>query len=428
MAELAIPGVAVGVWQDGAAEFVCAGVTRLGETVPVPVDEHTVFQIGSISKTFVAGAAMALVDQGRLDLDAPVRTYLPASFRLSSDELTERVTMRHLFTHVAGWVGDYFADTGEGDDALAVFVGKLAKAPQLTPLGSVYSYSNSALNLASYVVAAVHGTSYERALRDLVLGPLGLRSTTLSTESAITRRVAIGHRDGRPQPWRRPRAHHGAGGVLSTASDMLRFAAHYLEHGAALFAPQREAGCFSDAIGLVWRVDVVGGDEVVHHGGTTNGYEADLRLVPARGLAWVMLTNAEHHHQLDHVLVRHFLGTGQPDSAGPAFVPDSLSPYCGTYDAALYEATVDIDGAGGLRATVSVPERAVWLRGEAPPPADVTRLAFRPGIADRVVALDPPFAGNRAEFVRGPGGEVEWFRWDGRIAKRRPGAENPNSP
>jgi CubicO group peptidase (beta-lactamase class C family) len=349
-----------------------------------------------------------------------VGRYLPPSFRLSSDELTEGVTMAHLFTHVSGWVGDYFGDTGEGDDALERFVAKLAKAPQLTALGEVYSYSNSALNLASYVVATVQATSYERALRDLVLKPLGLRSTTLSTEEAITRRVAIGHRDGRPQPWRRPRAHHGAGGVLSTASDMLAFAAHHLDHGQAMFRPRREAGCFSDEIGLVWRVDVIGGDVVVHHGGTTNGYQADLRLVPERGLAWVLLTNAEHHHQLDHVLLRHFLGTDRADAAGDPFVPDSLQPYCGTYDAVLYEATVDIGDDGGLRATIATPERAVWLRGEAPPPPDVTRLAFRPGPApDRVVALDPPFAGDRAEFLRGPGGEVEWFRWDGRIARYR---------
>src|SRR4029077_11416585 len=118
-------------------------------------------------------------------------------------------------THVSGWVGDYFGDTGNGDDALARFVAKLAKAPQLTPLGAVYSYNNTGFNLAAHVIATVTRQTYEQATRDLVLKPLGLRHTFFTADEAIAHRVAIGHRDGRPQRWARSRAYSGAGGVLS---------------------------------------------------------------------------------------------------------------------------------------------------------------------------------------------------------------------
>ena len=76
-----------------------------------------------------------------LDLDEPVRTYLP-DLRLSDEEVARTVTTRHLLTHVGGWVGDVFEDTGGGDDALEKIVERLADAPQLTPLGEVFSYNN----------------------------------------------------------------------------------------------------------------------------------------------------------------------------------------------------------------------------------------------------------------------------------------------
>lgn len=418
LGELGIPGAVVGVLDRGKASIVCAGVTDVDD--PRPVDERTVFQIGSISKTFVATAASILVDQGRLDLDEPIRSYLPSTFRLSSEELTDGVTTRHLLTHVTGWPGDYFADTGEGDDALKRLVAKLAKAPQLQPLGATYSYSNSAVNLASYVVATVNGTSYEKAVRDLVLRPLGMRSTFFSAEAAITRRVAIGHRDGRPQPWRRPRAHHGSGGVLTTAADLLRYADFHLHDPtmAGLQDVQRPAGSHGDEVGLIWMIDHLGGEKIVHHGGTTNGYQADLRLVPGRDLAWVMLTNAEHHHQFDRVLLRHFLGVDECSLIDPSATPADQSGYCGLYRAVLAEINVEIGDDGQLRASVATPATAVWSRGEAPPPPHVTRLGFRGDVADAVVALDRPYAGDRGEFLRGDTGEIEWFRWDGRIARR----------
>src|SRR5215467_2279158 len=75
--KFAIPGVAVAVWADGTETYACRGVTSLED--PRPVDEHTLYSLGSISKTFTATAMMRLVAQGKVDLDAPVRRYVPSS-------------------------------------------------------------------------------------------------------------------------------------------------------------------------------------------------------------------------------------------------------------------------------------------------------------------------------------------------------------
>ncbi len=416
---LDIPGAAAGVLDDGDVDTWCGGVTSVDN--PLPITETTIFQIGSISKTFVGTAAMSLVGAGALDLDTPIRTYVP-DLRLSSPSLTEAVTMRHLLTHTSGWVGDYFGHTGYGDDALARFVGKLAKAPQLTPVGSLYSYNNTAFNLAAHVVACVADAPYERVVRDVILEPLGMDLTFYAAEDAINHRVAIGHRGGRPQPWGRPRAFAGAGGVLSCVRDLLAYARFHLGF-REMHDVQSVAGSLCDWVGLVWMLDDYAGVRVVHHGGTTNGYMADLRLVPSRDLAWVMLTNsADHEHQLDRVIQAALLGPDDRVSSALSapYRPASIGEFAGRYEAVLADLAVregaDGDGLACLVLEVATPARAMWNPAEQPAPPRSTRIAFRD--ADRFVSLDDPYTGHRGEFVRGADGTIAWLRWDGRIARR----------
>jgi hypothetical protein len=93
-------------------------------------------QTGSI-KTFT-GQQMMLVEQGKVDLDAPVRKYIN-DFKVKDRVVSEKVTVRHLLTHMGGWVGDYFNDFGNGDDALDKMVRDIAKMPQVQPLGTIWS-------------------------------------------------------------------------------------------------------------------------------------------------------------------------------------------------------------------------------------------------------------------------------------------------
>jgi CubicO group peptidase (beta-lactamase class C family) len=156
------------------------------------VTPETLFQIGSTTKTLTGTAIMALVERGMLDLDEPVRTYLP-DLRLSDEEVARTVTTRHLLTHVGGWVGDVFEDTGGGDDALEKIVERLADAPQLTPLGEVFSYNNSAFYLAGRVVEVLSGKTFEAAAREFVLDPLGMDESFFFPAEVMTRRFAVGH-------------------------------------------------------------------------------------------------------------------------------------------------------------------------------------------------------------------------------------------
>src|SRR5438105_12921274 len=116
MAEYQIPGVAVGVYYRGQEYVRGYGVTNVD--YPQPVDGDTLFRIASTTKTFTGTTVMRLVEQGLLDLNAPVRRYLP-DFRVADESAAERVTLRQCLNHSAGWIGDYSEDFGRGEDALA---------------------------------------------------------------------------------------------------------------------------------------------------------------------------------------------------------------------------------------------------------------------------------------------------------------------
>src|SRR5512147_182418 len=169
-----IPGLAVGVWHAGVEQVAGFGVTSVEN--PLPVTPETLFQVGSISKTFTATALMMLMEAGQVDLDTPIRVYLP-NFRLSDEDVAARVTLKHLLTHTGGWLGDYFNDFGFGDDAQARMLDEIAKLPQFTPLGEVWSYCNTGFNIAGRIIEVITGQSYEVAIKELILDPLGMNMT-----------------------------------------------------------------------------------------------------------------------------------------------------------------------------------------------------------------------------------------------------------
>jgi len=215
MKESDVPGVAVGLLVDGTERTAGYGVTNIEH--PLPVDADTLFHIGSITKTYTATAIVRLIEQGKLDLDAPVRTYLP-DLRLADGDVAARVTVKHLLTHTGGWWGDSFTDTGGGDDAVAKYVATMASLPQITPLGRFFSYNNAAFVLAGRVIEAVTGKPYETAIQELVLAPLGLKQSFFFPQDVLTYPFAVGHTDGPDgptvaRPWALPRSINPAGGI-----------------------------------------------------------------------------------------------------------------------------------------------------------------------------------------------------------------------
>ncbi len=190
MRETGAPGVAVGILHRGRAFAQGFGITSV--EAPEPVDEETLFQIGSTTKTYTAAAVMRLVERKELDLDAPVRRYL-RDLKLKDADVTRKVTLRHLLTHTGGWVGDYFTETGRGDDALDLVIRQLTKVPQLTALGSTWHYNNAGFYIAGRVLEKVTGQPYETAIKELLLDPLGMTRSFFFADEAIVYRVSAGH-------------------------------------------------------------------------------------------------------------------------------------------------------------------------------------------------------------------------------------------
>lgn len=436
MARLHVPGVAVGLLHEGEEHAAGFGVTSVEH--PLPVDAGTLFQIGSITKTATGTLIMRLVEQGRLELDTPIRSYLP-DLRLADEQVAAGLTLRHLLTHTGGWAGDYFDDPGPGDDALATIVSRLAELPQLTPLGEVWSYNNAGFYIAGRLIEVVAGKTYEAAARELLLHPLGMDMSFFFAADAITHRVVVGHqvRDGRPEltrPWALARAANPVGGIISTAQDLLRYARFHLGDGTApdgtrLLRPESVAAMqtplvptdgVGGMVGLSWMLRDADGVRIVRHGGATKGQMASLVLVPAHSFAIAVLTNAnrgdELHREVTQWALAHYLGITEPAPV-PSERPE-LAPYVGRYAGALSTSDVELSVHDGKLVMHVVPKGGFPTPEVPPPPAPPpVRLAFCGD--DCVLVLDPPMKDTTGEFLRNPDRSIAWFRYGGRIRARQ---------
>ncbi len=429
-----VPGVAVGILHGDIVFAEGFGVTSVDH--PLPVDSRTLFQVGSISKTVTATAAMRLVEAGQLDLDTPIRHVLP-NLRLSSDNLTNRVTLRHLFTHTGGWEGDFFGDFDPGDDALAKYVTQLVHLPQLAPLGEVWSYNNAGFSLAGRVIEVVAGKPFETAVKELVFDPLGMTHSFFFTSDIITHRFVVGHEvvDEKPvvtRPWPITRATHAAGGVVSCVEDMLKYARFHLGNGASgtgervlkpetialMHAPAVRAGSFADAVGMSWWIKDIGGARLVMHEGSTNGQKATLVLVPQRSFAVVMLTNCDAGGELLNEMtawaLKRFLEVEKPEPVLRELPEHELSAFAGRYGCTLFAVTVEVQDA---HLWLQLEWKGGFPTKDSPPPMEPLSPRMRLGFCerDRVVVIDPPMKGERGEFLRNPDGKIAWFRFLGRL-------------
>jgi CubicO group peptidase (beta-lactamase class C family) len=432
-----VPGVALGLLHGDAEHTAGFGVTSVEN--PLPVDADTLFQVGSTTKTVTGTIVMMLVEQGVLDLDAPVRSYLPG-LRLASQDVAGHVTLRHLLTHTGGWAGDYFDDLGHGEDALSRIVDRLADLPQLTPLGDIWTYNNAGFYIAGRVIEVVTGRPYEAVAREVVLDPLGMTMSFFFANEAITHRVAIGHNnpyengEALPKvarPWALPRTSNPVGGIISTAKDQLRYARFHMGDGTApdgtrLLKPESIAlmqtpqvsAADGNLFGLTWFLRDVDGQRIVRHGGATNGQLSAFMMVPARRFAITVLTNADHggalHRDITCWALDHYLGIREsdPDLLDPG--EESLAAYAGLYTG--FMADLDLRLRDGALYIQDVPKLA--LPGAALPPADPpVRMAFCG--EDRIVALEEPIKNTRGEFLRAPDGSIAWLRIFGRVFARQ---------
>ena len=305
MKRLKVPGVAIGIWHKGREYADGFGVTSVEH--PLPVTADTLFQTGSISKTFTGTMLMKLAEDGKVDLDAPVKRYLE-DFKVQDPEVTEEVTVRHLLTHMGGWVGDYFNDFGNGDDALDKMVKDIARMPQVQPMGTIWSYNNTGFNIASRIIEVVTKKPYEQAAQEMLFDPLGLKmSFFFPSDLLITHRFVVGHQKVKgkvrvARPWAIGRAGNGVGGVVSTVRDLLQYSRFHLSSGKknvitgkslrAMRLQQADAGP-RGGMGITWFIRKVGDITLYAHGGATNGQQAYFFFIPDKDFALAILTNSD---------------------------------------------------------------------------------------------------------------------------------------
>ena len=443
-AELDVPGVAAGVLVDGQEVTAFAGVTSIEN--PLEVDGSTLFQFGSTGKTYTATALLRLVEQGKVDLDAPVRTYVP-ELKLRDEDVAREVTVLQLLNHTAGWEGDSLKDTGDGDDCLDRFVAHMETLQQVTPLGATVSYNNASLSLAGQVIAKVSGTTYEQAVKDLLLDPLGLDMTFFKPNDIMTRRFAVGHEkhdDGRitvARPWALPRSGAPAGGMSATVGDQLAWARFHLGDGTAadgtpvlskeLLQRMQEptvempGSALGDAVGISWLLKDVDGTKLVSHGGTTHGQHSEFVMVPSRGFAVTCLSNCgPNGAQLNSLVVKwaleHYLGLKEVELIAVERTDDELAEYTGSFE--TIAVTVDVTAVrGGLDARVTIkPEMAAQMREageEEPPEQPPIHLGLVAG-SDQYVVTEGPAAGMRGYFTRDASGRIDGVHMGGRLASR----------
>lgn len=312
-AERGVPGAAVAVLKDGEITDAATGVLSTATGVPATAD--SVFQIGSITKVWTATLVMQLVDDGLLDLDAPVRRYLP-DFRLSDEAAAAAITARQLLSHRAGFEGDVFTDTGRGDDAIEKYLSAIADLPQVFEPGELFAYNNAGYSVLGRLVEVLRGTTWEQALVDHLVTPLALTHVAPSAYEAILFRAAVGHvgpgEDGVETPapmWALAKSNEPAGSMLAMRPrDLVAFARMHLDGGvapggmrvlseasvAAMQEKQVDLPVLTgmgEAWGLGWEIMVDQGTRVIGHDGSTIGQAAFLRVLPETGLVVALLTN-----------------------------------------------------------------------------------------------------------------------------------------
>jgi CubicO group peptidase (beta-lactamase class C family) len=425
--ELELPGASVGLLHDGEEHYAYHGVTSIDN--PLPVDERTLFLCGSTTKTFTATAVIRLVEQGLVDLDARVRTYLP-DFRVDDEAAAESVTVLQLLNHTAGWDGDFFKNTGDGADALARYVEAMAGLRQLTSPGAVVSYNNASFGVAGRLVETLSELPYEEALRALVLEPLGLENTMFVSREILTRRFVVDHQrlqDGGTTVLTLgfPRSGNAIGGLATTARDLVAWARFHLHDGLSqmqeptVHAPGWSQG---DAVGIGWLLSEAGGLRVVGHGGATAGQLSLFKTVPERNFALVSCTNCSpvgsaFNERIMRWAWERLLESPIPEPETVARSAEEVAAFCGRYETVAYTVTVVPAGDGVSLEVVDRPETLAEL-GIDPEPDPPIPFAFRADGDDRIVCVEPPHRGSSGFFVRDDSGEITALNAFGRHTPR----------
>ncbi|AZM56267.1 hypothetical protein DMA15_29785 [Streptomyces sp. WAC 01529] len=278
------------------------------------VTPDTPFLWGSVSKPVTGVAVMQLVEAGRVDLDAPVRTYLPW-FRLADRGASERITVRHLLTNTSGIPASASAVIGDRYDnapgALTTAARALARIEPAGRPGESYAYSSAGYVVLGALVETVSGRPFGTYLHERILGPLGMEHAVATERDFVRERVAPGHRSvfGTPVAFDAPYDTSGVpyGHIGGSVRDLARFVLAQLGGGeldgrrvlSAKGVAETQRGQVDsdvDRFGLGWSVGTLEGtdERMVWKSGSLPGHDAMVVMLPDSGRAVIVLQNAFH--------------------------------------------------------------------------------------------------------------------------------------
>ena len=352
-----LPGIAIAVVRNDSVLMAKGyGVREIGK--PDRVDEHTVFDAASLTKSFTATAVAMLVDDGKVEWDDPVRRYLP-EIELGDPYLTTNVTLRNLLAHPTGLQAGNFLFRFTGYDRPEI-LSRVRHLRREIPFRSGLVYSNVGYTIAGEASARAHGTTWESLIRRRILEPLGLRDTHLWSEGDpwMAGNVARPHAviDGVQQParGRDNRASTGpAGAVQSSVWDLARWMRFQLGDGTfegrrlvsdtalrEIQSPQvivptpawfREARQLEHhaSYGMGWQVWDYRGHPLLWHSGNGNGQIAYMAILPKDRLGVVVLVNSWRapiiHGAIANRIIDAYLGFPPRDYSAELLRNDSTA-------------------------------------------------------------------------------------------------------
>ncbi|WP_254775218.1 serine hydrolase domain-containing protein [Pseudoxanthomonas sp. GM95] len=346
MARYKLPGLAVGVVEDGQVVYLrTAGETRAGSGEAVNAD--TLFKIASNTKAMTTGVLARLVDQGKLKWDDPVTKYLP-DFRMYDPWVTRNIQVRDLLIHNSGLglgAGDLMLWPEPNDFTRTDIIAGLAHLKPTHSFRAHYAYDNLMYVVAGEVAAKAGGKPYDQLVREQLFGPLGMsRCQVGAFDRDAVGNVAQPHmvQDGRNVVVREDAAQvpdnpsMSAGGIRCSVRDMATWVRMWLDDGAAkpwVSAEQRKAlwtlhtpmpigpqlrawdGTHLYGYGYGWRLSDVDGQWRVAHTGTLMGMYSSVTLLPDRHVGFVVLINGEGEAArttLTEALTKHYTQPGKP--------------------------------------------------------------------------------------------------------------------
>lgn len=398
------PGLSVAITtRQGTVNVITLGYADAAAKTPVTPD--TRFAIGSITKSMTALALMQLYDRGALDLQAPVRRYLPW-FRIDSNG--KPILMHQILSHTAGLPDDYSSQGAYLYDLVA-----LAKARVLSAPGTAWAYSNDGYAAAGAILSALDRRGWVNSLQARVLDPIGMTASAPAfTPQALTR-AATGYqwlyndRPGSLHPALTPSPAidfvDPAGSVLATPEDMARYMRFYLNggrtaNGTALisqkaFARMTNADRLTDGkvagdpegemaeapqmyrrYGFGLSIEDDGADRVIGHTGGISGYTACMQMNTTRGFGVVAMANLVEAPLHPCAIVLYAMAVLQAQSQGRALPAPPAAPdlrhvenaerYAGNYTSRDGK-TFAITSAGGqVSLTDSSGTYAAYPRGD----------------------------------------------------------------